>query len=45
MAFEENNAQAQGGENDDKNVHDMEWGSQGNEYMDNLCDQIANQLG
>ena len=45
MAFEKNNAQAQGGENDSQNVHDMEWGSQGNEYMDSLHDQIANQLG
>ena len=45
MAFEENNAQPQGGQNDVENVHDMEWGSQGNEYMDNLRDQIANQLG
>ena len=44
MAFEENNAQPQGGQNDGENVHDMEWGSQGNEYMDNLRDQIANQL-
>ncbi|XP_023767986.1 uncharacterized protein LOC111916555 [Lactuca sativa] len=45
MAFEENNNHTQGGENDGQNINDMEWGSQGNEYMDSLHDQIANQLG
>ncbi|KAI3500759.1 hypothetical protein L1887_36584 [Cichorium endivia] len=37
-------AEDQGGENDDRNIHDMEWGSQGSEYMNNLRNQIANQL-
>ncbi|XP_023732220.1 uncharacterized protein LOC111880040 [Lactuca sativa] len=45
MTFKENNGQTQGGENDGQNVDDMEWGLQGNEYVDNLRDQIVNELG
>ncbi|KAI3517844.1 hypothetical protein L1887_17064 [Cichorium endivia] len=44
MASGENIDQGQGEEGDGQHVHDMEWGSQANEYMSNLRDQIANQF-
>ncbi|KAI3708333.1 hypothetical protein L2E82_37500 [Cichorium intybus] len=45
MEFEEDTMiddETQGDESN--NINDMEWGSQANEYMANLRDQIANQL-
>ena len=46
MDFDENTAfpEVQGEESDGDLVHDIEWGPQGIEYMNNLRNQIANQL-
>lgn len=44
--FEDNepNTSEQPEENEEQAMHGVEWGPQGNEFMNNLRDQIANQL-
>ena len=46
MAYDENMffSEEQDGGNEQDEINGVEWGSQGNEYMANLRDHIANQL-
>ncbi|KAL8226660.1 hypothetical protein R6Q57_016492, partial [Mikania cordata] len=48
MEYDENNmfaeTQPQGEPSEGYSIHDIEWGSQSNEYMNSLCDHIASHL-